>query len=65
VVCSHWVPGRWQPRSCVHLLVSRDITGRTRRRVLEEILSWSPAPATIPEELGRTLETGLIKTLPV
>jgi hypothetical protein len=46
----------------VHFLIARDIGAQAKRRLVELILSWSPEPVTIPEDLQSAFETGVCNT---
>jgi 5-methylcytosine-specific restriction enzyme B len=46
----------------VHLLIASDISGKTKRALINEVLSWSDAPVQIPTELDQALNNGLVST---
>lgn len=43
----------------VHLAVANDMKGTTKNGLVDQILSWSPAPVVVPADLREALETGL------
>ena len=43
----------------VHFLAASSVTRATKRRRIEEILGWSPAPVSIPAELEAALDQGV------
>jgi hypothetical protein len=45
----------------VHLLMPRDISGGVKRRLVSTILSWSPSPAAMPDDLADALDIGLLR----
>jgi 5-methylcytosine-specific restriction protein B len=42
----------------VHFLFPMDMSGQAKRTLINEVLSWSPSPETVPDELARTLDAG-------
>ncbi len=46
----------------VHFLIAADISGDTKRALINEVLSWAGEPVTIPQDLDRALDTGLANT---
>jgi 5-methylcytosine-specific restriction enzyme B len=48
----------------VHLLVASpdSIKGSTKRKIINEVLAWLPAPTEIPDELDEALDHGLAAT---
>jgi 5-methylcytosine-specific restriction protein B len=44
----------------VHFLVPADMSGQAKRTLINEVLSWSPNPVTIPDELATTLDDGFV-----
>jgi MoxR-like ATPase len=49
----------------VHLLIAADgIGAQAKRRLVNTVLGWSPAPAAIPPELDRALEQGVARVGP-
>ena len=45
----------------VHFLVARNVFGKTKRRLITTVLSWSPAPVSIPPSLDAALERGIAR----
>ena len=43
----------------VHFLAADSVTSRTKRKRIEEVLGWSPEPASIPARLEVALEQGV------
>lgn len=43
----------------VHLLIARDIQGKTKREVIDTVLSWSPTRVSIPNDLAHALDQGI------
>lgn len=43
----------------VHCLFPADMSGPDKRALINEVLSWSPSPVTVPEQLAETLDDGL------
>ena len=42
-----------------HFLIAADVGGDRKREVVDEVLSWSPEPVSIPTDLSATLDVGL------
>jgi 5-methylcytosine-specific restriction protein B len=45
-----------------HFLIALDISGQTKRGLINEVLSWAQQPVTIPEELAEALDGGFMST---
>src|SRR5206468_4661716 len=46
----------------VHFLIASNIGGDAKRRIINQLLSWSPTPVTIPHGLSSVLDHGLVDT---
>jgi 5-methylcytosine-specific restriction enzyme B len=46
----------------VHLLIAADISGDTKRGLINEILAWASEPVAIPKDLDDALDVGLAST---
>jgi 5-methylcytosine-specific restriction protein B len=44
----------------IHFLVPADMSGQAKRTLINEVLSWSPNPVTVPDELATTLDDGFV-----
>lgn len=43
-----------------HVIIAADLQPNTKRRIVNEVLSWSPQPVQVPPELDEVLETGMV-----
>lgn len=46
----------------VHFLIASNIGGETKRRLINEVLSWSPVRVQIPSDISAGLDHGLVDT---
>jgi MoxR-like ATPase len=44
-----------------HFLIADNVSGKTKRKVIQEVLGWSPEAVEIPEDLDAVLEEGLVR----
>jgi len=46
----------------VYFLIDIDVLGQTKRTLIDEVLSWSAEPVSMPAELAATLDGGIAST---
>lgn len=46
----------------IHVIIAGDMHPNTKRRLVENVLSWSSSPVSIPLDLDEVLERGLVNS---